>query len=128
MKTKKYMTMVLFIGISGILVTSGCANRQNREPDIIVDMKGVDAAQYQADLLECQQYANQVQQKVGSRAAGGAIGGALIGAAIGNRDTAKKLAGVGAVSGAGKGAEETQVEKKAVIRNCLIGRGYNVLN
>ncbi len=125
MNTKQVMKMTVVLAFSGILLTA-CANRRNQ--NIIVDMKGVDEAQYQADLLECQEYVEQVKPQAGEKAAGGAIGGALIGAALGDHNTAKRFAGVGAVSGAGKGAEATQKEKKQVVRNCLAGRGYNVLN
>lgn len=125
MNSKKMLKMALVLVLCGSVVT-GCANRRNN--NVIVDMKGVDEAQYQTDLMECQQYAEQVQSQAGQKAAGGAIGGALIGAALGNSDTAKRFAGVGAVSGAGKGAEATQKEKRQVVRNCLSGRGYQVLN
>ncbi len=117
------MKLVVFILLTATLLTA-CGNR--RAP--IVDTKGVDMVQYRQDLFECQQYVEQVESKAGKGAVGGAIVGAAIGAAIGNSNTAKKGAGVGAIKGAVGGGARTRAEKNAVLRNCLIGRGYKVLN
>src|SRR5690242_20116685 len=56
---------------------AGCA--QSYQP--IVDMKGVDEAQYQLDLSECRAYAEEVSPT--SQAALGGAGGALLGGALG---------------------------------------------
>jgi outer membrane lipoprotein SlyB len=105
---------------------TGCAF--NRLP--IVDMAGVDAAAYQGDLQECAAYADQVQvaAQAGSGAAAGAVVGAAVGAVIGNSSTAARGAGVGAVSGATSGSGRALAERRQVVRNCLLGRGYRVLN
>lgn len=112
-----------------ILAVAGCAGRGARGGPI-VDMKGVDPVQYRADLLECQDYAEQVA--IGGRAAGGAATGAvlggLVGAAVGNSDTAKRSAGAGAVVGGARGTGDALRERQAVVRNCLRHRGYAVLN
>lgn len=104
----------------------GCAF--NRPP--IVDMVGVDVAAWQRDLQECEAYADQVQvaAQAGSGAAAGAVVGAAVGAVIGNSSTAARGAGVGAVSGATSGTSRGLAERRQVIRNCLLGRGYRVLN
>ncbi|MEQ8857520.1 MAG: hypothetical protein RIC56_02625 [Pseudomonadales bacterium] len=119
------MVRVLLVCLMLILAT-GCAGR--RGP--IVDMRGVDAAQYRLDRMECQEYAEQVA--VGGRAAGGAAAGAvvggLIGAAVGNSDTAKRTAGAGAVVGGARGTGDAVQERQMVVRNCLRNRGYAVLN
>jgi outer membrane lipoprotein SlyB len=111
-----------------IVLLTGCAGRAARGP--IVDMKGVDPAQYRIDLMECQQYADEVA--VGGRAAGGAAVGAavggLIGAAVGDSGTAKRSAGAGAVVGGARGTGDALQERQAVVRNCLRNRGYAVLN
>lgn len=110
------------------LALAGCAGRNAGGP--IVDMKGVDPAQYRIDRMECQEYAEQVA--VGGRAAGGAAAGAvvggLIGAAVGNSDTAKRTAGAGAVVGGARGTGDAVRERQQVVRNCLRNRGYAVLN
>jgi len=96
----------------------------------VVDMKGVDTAQYNRDLYECQQYANQVSP--GENAAGAAVAGALFGAALsaalGGHSRANTLnAGGGAVA-AGTGAAVNSLKKQQdIIGRCLAGRGYRVL-
>jgi outer membrane lipoprotein SlyB len=111
------------LAISMVAIVSCSAKNQ-----VIVDPVGVDMAVYQQDLSNCRQIAEQVDSKGAKGAIGGAIVGALIGAAIGNSDTAQKLAGVGAVSGGAKGAVKTKQEKDLVVKNCMRGRGYRVLN
>jgi outer membrane lipoprotein SlyB len=110
------------------LSMAACAGRGQGGP--IVDMKGVDRAQYEADLVDCQQLAEQVA--VGERAvagaATGAVVGGLVGAAVGDSGTAKRSAGAGAVVGGARGTGSAFREKQMVVRNCLRNRGYAVLN
>ena len=115
---------LLFVALT---VLGGCAARDGRP---IVDLKGVNMVQYNADLMECQAYADQVEsgREVVQGAVGGAVVGGAVGAAVGNSDTAKRAAGVGAIGGAARGAAGAARERQQVIRNCLIGRGYRVLN
>ncbi len=106
------------------LLTLACAS------DPIIDTKGVNMAQYQQDLNECQAYAQQVNvgTKAASGAAAGAVVGAVIGAAVGNSNTAGRAAGAGATAGAAKGTGRAMHERERVTRNCLRNRGYAVLN
>ncbi|GMW06037.1 MAG: glycine zipper family protein [Gammaproteobacteria bacterium] len=94
----------------------------------IIDTQGVDMAKYQQDLAECETYATQVstERAVGRGAAGGAAVGAAIGAIAGGN--AGRGAGIGAVSGGAQSARISDREKADVVRNCLRGRGYRVLN
>lgn len=112
-----------------LTLAAGCAGRAGRGGPI-VDMRGVDPAQYRIDHMECLEYADQVA--VGGRAAGGAAAGAvlggLVGAAVGNSDTAKRSAGAGAVVGGARGTGDAVRERQVVVRNCLRNRGYAVLN
>ena len=96
----------------------------------IVDTKGVDPEAYEADLQDCYVFADQVAagNKVLTGAATGAVVGGVIGAAAGNSETAKRGAGVGAASGTLSGAGSAMSERQRVVRNCLAGRGYLVLN
>lgn len=96
----------------------------------IVDTKGVDPEAYEADLEDCYVFADQVEaeKKVFTGAATGAVIGGVIGAAAGNSETAKRGAGVGAASGTLSGAGSVMSERQQVVRNCLAGRGYLVLN
>ena len=116
------------LALAGTLL-AGCAGR---DPGgrVIVDMKGVDPYQYQADLAECEDYADQVavgEQAVTGAAAGAVVGG-LVGAAVGDSGTAQRSAGAGAVLGGAKGTSRGLDERQRVVRNCLRNRGYAVLN
>jgi hypothetical protein len=99
--------------------------------EIIIDPKGVDMARYRADLAECESYAEQV--RTGEKAARGAASGAVVGGAIGaiagdSSEAAARGAGVGAVSGGARGLAEGERAKVRVVKQCLRGRGYRVLN
>lgn len=98
--------------------------------EIIIDKQGVDMSRYNQDLAECKTYANEV--RTGSKATRGAVTGAvvggLIGAAVGNSSDAGRGAGVGAVSGGARGVREGEQTEVQVVKRCLIGRGYRVLN
>ncbi len=96
----------------------------------VVDMQGVNYAMYHADLMQCRDYANQVNvgRQVAIAATTGAAAAAVAGASVGNSDTAKRVAGLGAVAGSVKGVGRAFDERQRVIGNCLSGRGYRVLN
>lgn len=109
----------------------GCATHQmgaNYRP--IIDSKGVDFNKFESDLKECQQYAHQTASAAQSAAAG-AIAGALIGAALaaaaGSNYDRNASARVGAVSGALGAGAEGETNQRTIIRRCLSGRGYSVL-
>jgi len=112
-----------------LALMAGCAAQQPGSAPI-VDMKGVDPAQYQMDLADCQQYASQVAvgRDVATGAVVGAAIGGLAGAAAKDSDTAKRAAGVGAVVGGAHGALGGMEERDRVVRTCLRNRGYSVLN
>lgn len=104
------------------LTLTGCYHQK-----IIIDKQGVDLAQYQSDLAQCQQYAQDVE--IAAAAASGAARGGLIGGAIGAIfGEAGKGAGAGAVSGGAKGASRAESTKQRVVKKCLQGRGYRVLS
>lgn len=112
------------------LTLAGCASD---EP--IVDLKGVDQQRYAQDVAECREIADQVG--VGGSAAGGgalgALGGAAVGAAIGavtgnpGRGASIGAAG-GGTGGVIKGTQRGYDKQERVLRNCLKGRGYKVLD
>ena len=120
------MKNLLFISLTTSLL-AGCAATDTRP---IVDMQGVSVAQYNVDLTECQAYADQVEagRQVARGAVAGAVVGGAVGAAVGNSDVAQRTAGAGAVAGAARGTGSAVRERERVIRNCLLGRGYRVLN
>lgn len=108
------------------LLLAACS-QSNR---VIIDREGVDMSQYHQDLNACRVYAEEVHtgQQVAGSAAGSAVIGAAIGAIVGDSRTVAKAAGVGGVTGAARGAGRAAQEKSRIVRNCLRGRGYKVLN
>ena len=98
--------------------------------EIIIDRKGVDMNQYYADLEECRGYSKEVKTKEkGVRgAASGAVVGGAVGAIADGAEGAARGAGVGAVTGGAKGISEGEHEEVSVVKRCLSGRGYRVLN
>jgi len=120
------MVRILML-LSLVVAATGCRATGSRP---IVDMQGVNQAQYNTDLAECRVFVDEVAagRQVVRGAAGGAVVGGGIGAAVGNSDTAQRGAGAGAVLGAARGARGASEERERVLRNCLRGRGYRVLN
>ena len=118
----KYLSLILL----PVLVMAGCTTTN----EIIIDEKGVDIGAYQNDLAECQTYANSVKtgEKTANGAASGAVVGGLIGAITGGSSGAAQGAGVGAVGGGARGAIEGEETEVQVVKRCLSGRGYQVLN
>ena len=111
------------------LLISACATNGGGAGGILVDSKGKDSAQYESDNRECQQYAES--QSVASNAAAGAGAGALFGLLVGavvDRQNMYQYARAGAVGGVAGGAVGGVKNKDAIFRNCMNGRGYNVLN
>lgn len=124
MMTARLATLfVVFTGLTGCATTD-----EINKP--IVDMKGVNRQQYQSDLSDCSQYANQVATgaKAGAGAVGGAVVGGALGAVFGGGSGAGEGAAAGAVVGGARGVGKGVQERSSVIKNCLRNRGYSVLN
>ncbi len=111
---------------TGLLVLAGLAGC-SAHPEPIIDSKGVDMSRYQTDLEECSAYAEQIHMEKGvaKGAAGGAVVGAATGAISGN---AAEGAGYGSIWGATRSGLEADDDKQMVVKQCLRGRGYKVLN
>jgi uncharacterized protein YcfJ len=116
---------ITLLTLACMLLAGGCASNSQKP---VIDPAGVDMAQYDADVAECEQIADQVEQKAGEQAAGGALVGGLIGAIVGGGDSAVVGAGVGAVGGGARGVGATRQERSKVVKNCLRNRGYKILN
>ena len=112
--------------VSAVLLTA-CAGAEVRP---IVDMSGVNEARYEKDLAECQDYAKQATGMGGTAAKGaGAVVGGLLGLVTGSNTTGiVQAAGAGAVIGGAGGAYKGNDSQEAVVKKCLVGRGYKVLN
>ena len=117
---KKWILTLAVVGLGACTPTD----------EIIIDRKGVDPAKYEQDLVDCRSYASEVKtgEKAARGAASGAVVGGLIGAAVGNSRDAQRGAGAGAVTGGARGVSEGSREEVQVVKQCLRGRGYRVLN
>jgi outer membrane lipoprotein SlyB len=116
----KHITLILML-----VVSASCASNK-----IIIDRKNVDMTMYEQDLAECKVYSEEIstgKQAAKSGLTGAAVWGA-IGAAVGNSETAASGAGAGGIAGTARGAGHAEHDKQQVIKNCLRGRGYQVLN
>ena len=107
----------------------GCAGSDIRP---IVDMKGVNQSKYEGDLEDCQAIAKQ-QSGMGETAAKSAGAGAAVGGLLGlvtggNKTGIVQAAGAGAVLGGAGGAYSGNNAQESVVKKCLSGRGYKVLN
>ena len=122
-----------FLTLAGLLLFTlvGCTSIEEVTGNTpIIDTKGVNLTRYESDRTECQAYADEVQiaQKAAAGSVSGAVIGGLLGAVWGNSNTAQRSAGVGAVGGGTRGVVQGVRERDRVIKRCLMGRGYRVLN
>ncbi len=123
--------VILAVTVATAVGLAGCA----RPYQPIVDLKEVNLLAYEQDLAECRALAGQVD--VGGETIGAGLVGAAIGAAIGAATGAVVGApGTGAAFGAAaagttglaSGAAHGVATQEQVLRRCLDGRGYRVLN
>lgn len=120
--------MKRFIVIACVFLTA-CAGATYRP---MVDTQGMDMNRYESDLAACQQYAGQVSGAATQAAVGAAIGAGLSALLAGvgggrNRFDMGATARIGAVGGAVAGAGQGETDQRNIIRRCLAGRGYRVL-
>lgn len=118
----------LILAASALLL-QGCAGKPADR--VIVDTWGVDPERYERDLAECEAHAYRVNTagRAGGEAARGAVVGGAIGAILGSsRSAAARGAGTGGVLGGARGARAAEQEQLRVVKNCMRGRGYRVLN
>jgi len=112
--------------VASVLALTACTTTD----EIIIDEKSVDMNQYRQDLADCRAYASQVKtgEKTAKGAASGAVVGGLTGAIFGGASGAAQGAGVGAIGGGVTGANEGERTEVDVVKRCLAGRGYRLLN
>jgi len=107
-----------------VLLTS-CAGSTYRP---IVDTQGIDFNRYESDLQQCQQFSTQTNDAATSAAvgatAGAVLGSVMAGVIGGDRSAAAKLI---AIEGAIVGGASGETNQRNIIRRCLSGRGYRVL-
>ena len=120
----------LCLGALCLALASCATTRSGENYRPIIDTKNVDPQALEVDQRECQAYAARVAGAAEQAAAGavaGALFGTLIAAAAGGRYSRNQHAAVGAVSGAAAGAVDGERSQRDIIRNCMTGRGYRVL-
>ena len=122
--TKALLSGWLIAVLLLVLLLSGCAYQP------VIDKRGVDQTRYAADLVECQDYAEQLAG-AGTGAAVGAVAGYALGYGLSHLMRGNQSAEVGRATAAGgalSGAVAAATAKRDAVRTCLRGRGYQVLN
>jgi hypothetical protein len=83
-------------------------------------------SQYEIDLEECSNFSEDIS--TGKSIAKGAATGAAIGAVVEVVTDEKEAIEKGAVAGGAKSGIRAVREKEQILKRCLRGRGYKVLN
>ncbi len=109
-------------------IASACANTgANYQP--VID--GPVGPNYSADLAACQSLAASqpaIDGSTAGAAAAGAAGAAATSAIINDSSSdIGRAAAAGAVLGAGANAIQRNQNRETIVRNCMRGRGYNVV-
>jgi len=129
------MLAKIFVPVVALAVLAGCADSYEPVVDFQASRNTRDA--YQTNLYECQQLAKQGGSPVEDAAVGG-VGGAALGAAVGAISGAilgggagtgaAAGAAIGGTAGGAGGAVKGVSDQKSIVRKCLQGRGYAVLD
>jgi outer membrane lipoprotein SlyB len=119
-RTQTTAATALFLATTCI---AGCAGN----PRPIIDTRDLDTTRYEADLAECSALGHEAE------VAGGVLRGAVFGAAVGATfgavfGDAGTGAELGAITGASDSALGNELSRQSVIKECMRGRGYRVLN
>ena len=110
----------------------GCAQTDlsDRNDIAIIDTRGVDESVFKKDYSECSDFAKNIDltERTLKQGAVAVATGAAVGAIIGGEEAAKKIGGSAAVLNAVEANLDGRNEQAKIIKNCLRGRGYKVLN
>ncbi len=121
--------IILFLSM---FFLASCVNNDVSEGNdvAIIDTRGVDMDVYRNDLLDCASFSKNIDaiQRTIEEGALSGVTGAAVGAIIGGKEGAKKIGGSAGILGAVEGNIEARYEQSKIIKNCLRGRGYKVLN
>ena len=114
--------------LSGCVANSSGSIFESSKP--IIDTKGVNMSQYDIDLEECSVFSEDIStgKSIAKGAATGAAVGAVIEAITDDVRSRRDAIEVGAVSGGAKSGIRAVREKEQILKRCLRGRGYKVLN
>ena len=121
--------LFLYVNLCFII---GCAQTDlsDRNDIAIIDTRGVDESVFKKDYSECSDFAKNIDLTERTLKQGAVAGatGAAVGAIIGGEEAAKKIGGSAAVLNAVEANLDGRNEQAKIIKNCLRGRGYKVLN
>ena len=110
----------------------GCAQTDlsDRNDIAIIDTRGIDESVFKKDYSECSDFAKNIDLTERTLKQGAVAGatGAAVGVIIGGEEAAKKIGGSAAVLNAVEANLDGRNEQAKIIKNCLRGRGYKVLN
>jgi len=114
--------------IPAICVVGACTNSGASYQPVI---DGPVGPNYNADLAQCQQLAASQASVDGTTAGNAAIGAAGAAATTAiiqdSSDNLGRAAAAGALLGAGADVISKNQNKEVIVRNCMRGRGYNVV-
>lgn len=124
--TVSRFSVLLSLPVLGLL--AACENTGANYRPVIDGPVGVN---YETDLAQCQALAASGATVDGSTA-GAAVAGAGLGAASSviwndNSDNLGEAAAVGALAGLTSDAIKKNQQRESIVRNCMRGRGYNVV-
>ena len=120
--------------IAAVLLATGCAANQSTHRTLVdYQAPGYDHQKYLRDNADCNQIASQRESDAANGALGGLVAGALLGAIVGNAygDTghgAAYGAALGTASGGLQGAASDGSAHDRIVRDCMTGRGFRVLD
>jgi len=125
---KNVLTALLLITLSGCVANSSSSIFESSKP--VIDTKGVNMSQYEIDFEECSTFSEDIStgKSIVKGAATGAAVGAVIEAITDDVRSRRDAIEVGAVSGGAQSGVRAVREKQQILKRCLRGRGYKVLN
>jgi len=127
---KNYFMLLCLLLVSGCVATKSGSIFDMTVSEPIIDTKGVNMAQYEVDLEECSSFSEDIStgKSIAKGTATGAAVGVIIEAITDDSKSRRDALEVGAVSGGTQSGIRAVREKEQIIRRCLRGRGYQVLN
>lgn len=118
-----------FLVIPIVCLAGACENSGANYTPVI---DGAVGANYNADLADCQALAASSSADVDGKTAGSAATGAVLAGLSsviwnGNSSNLGEAAAVGAVAGVTSSAVQKNSQRESIVKNCMSGRGYNVV-
>ena len=127
---KHCLTLLFLLCISGCIATKSGSIFDVAGSKPIIDTKGIDISQYELDLEECETFADEIStvKSIVKGTATGAAGGTVIEAVTDGSRRTKDATELGAIASGGKSGIRAVQEKEQIVKRCVRGRGYQVLN